>query len=354
MIIHNNIEFHNVVELEPRNVAHGGVQLQRIPKTVRNQLNARGRWNSQCCIGSELRFVSDASHVRVFISALEGDELLLVFCGDILHAKHYITPGKVHCIHLETPSRFADIKPGTFSGMRFAPQVWRIMTAGYSAVFHEIETFGHDWRPPLPEEKPQLRWLAYGSSITAGSGTSTPDLSYPQLAARLLGVDVYNLAMGGACYCEPELADFMAVEAKWDFATLEIGVNMRDTFSPTAFKKRATYMLETMLRANPGKPIVLISPFVNFSNNQQTPTDAYVNQLAYEKILTQLEHKHRAENVHLFDGRKLLGQFNGFNSDLIHPADFGHNCIAHSLVIGLKPIIRQLRTAEGVKYYEKP
>ena len=47
-------------------------------------------------------------------------------------------------------------------------------------VFHGIDAFGADIRPPRADEKPALRWLAYGSSITHSSRNG-----YPARAASL-------------------------------------------------------------------------------------------------------------------------------------------------------------------------
>lgn len=329
-MIYQNIEFHNVIELEKREEIPG-LQFQRIPKKVRDSLNPRGRWNSQMAPGSEIRFVTTADHIRLFISTLEGDGDLLVFCGDLLHSRHYLRSGEMLCVHVTPPERFQMVKEEAFTGSRFSPKVWRFFTAAYFPIFHQLETFGHAVWPPEEDEKPRKRWLAYGSSITAGSGASRPDFSYPQIVARRLGVDVLNMGMGGACMCEKELADFFAEELEWDFATLEIGVNMRDVFSPEEFRERAEYMVKTVVVKNPGKPAILITPFTNLVDYEKEESPAGRNQRAYEEILHEIYSKYREKNVYLIEGREILPDFCGLNTDLIHPGDFGNIIMAENL-----------------------
>ena len=90
-------------------------------------------------------------------------------------------------------------------------------------------------KKPGEDEKPRRRWLAYGSSITnVGSW-------YVHHAALRLLADVFNKGMCGSCLCEPEVAGWLPSCESWDFATLELGVNMRGGFSAMEFEKRARF-----------------------------------------------------------------------------------------------------------------
>jgi lysophospholipase L1-like esterase len=338
-MIHNSLELHNVVELT-ENEGMSGLQMHRIPQRVRDTLNARGRWNSQGAPGSEIRFVTTADHVRLFISTVEGDGDLLAMRGDMLLSIHHVEAGQVLCVHVEPPERFGQVKPEAFAGARFSPDVWRFMTAGFFPVLHRVETFGHEIRPPRDSEKPSLTWLAYGSSITAGSGASRPHTCYVQQAARRLGVDVLNLAMGGACMCEHELADFMAERGGWDFVTLEIGVNMRGVFSPDEFRERAGYMIDTIMRKNPGKPVILITPFVNFIDYELTESLACKHQRAYEDFLRETAAKHKDNHVHLIEGRDMLADMTALCADLVHPSDYGNIVMGENLAKRLAEILQ--------------
>jgi hypothetical protein len=63
-----------------------------------------------------------------------------------------------------------------------------------------------------------------------GTGASMHHNCYVQQTAGILGVDVLNMGQGGACMCEPELADFFANLEGWDFAPL-VNVGSPDAYS---------------------------------------------------------------------------------------------------------------------------
>jgi hypothetical protein len=318
-MIYNNIEFAGVIEFTDR---FNGKQLQRIPQAVRDTLNDRGRWNSQMSTGQELRFVCEAPHIRVFLSSLEGDAPVQVYCGDFHHSTHYLAPGGPLCIHLEPPALFDTVKPEALTGRRFRPQVWRIVLPGTQTVFHELESYGFPVRPPQPEEKPDKLWLAYGSSITAGG--------YVPIAAELMGVDYVNLAMGGACFLEPKLADFIAERDDWDVATFELGVNVRGHFTPEEFKQRAEYLVSTTLDKNPGKPVTLITTYKNAQDFEKEPSLAGERQQAFNAIFREIASQ-GSDNLHLIEGHELLADFSLCGIDLIHPSPAGHQQIARNL-----------------------
>jgi hypothetical protein len=326
-MILDGIEFLGVSELTER---FNGRQLQRIPAAVRDKLNDRGRWNSQQTSGVELRFVCDAPHIRLFLSSLEGDAPVDVYCGEFLHSSHHLSPGGPLCIHVEPPAGFPGVRPGALNGRRFASCVWRFVLPATQTVFHELETYGAPVRPPAPGEAPGLLWLAYGSSITAGG--------YVRLAAERLGVDHVNLAMGGACHCEPELADFVAARDDWDVATLELGVNMRERFDGAAFRDRVGYWMRAVVDRHPEKPVFLITPFPNAQDFEIEPSLLGRRQEEFTKILREFAASGRP-NLAIIEGHDLLADFTKLNVDLIHPSPEGHAQIAERLAARLQPVL---------------
>jgi lysophospholipase L1-like esterase len=336
-MIHKNLEFHNVVELTKRE-NFSGLQLQRIPAAIHKHLYERGRWNAQMTCGTEIRCVTDSDNLRLFISTLEGDTDLWVYQGDFFHSKHYITPGKIHCIHVNPVPRLKAVKPEALAGRRFSPNVWRFAMSGLFSMFHELEAFGHDVRPPNADEKPKARWLSYGSSITAGTGSTSPHLSYVQQTAWRLEVDVLNMGQGGACMCEPQLADFYASRDDWDFATLEIGVNMINSFTTEQFMNRATYLINTMLEKNPGKPVIVITPYPNSNHYALEETLASKRQREYAAFLKDFVASSDNESLLLIDGFDILTDFCGLSVDLIHPFDTGTTQIAENLTRKLQDL----------------
>jgi lysophospholipase L1-like esterase len=343
-VIHKNIEFHNVSELEQIQ-GLPGLALQRFPASVRHRLghstHERGRVVSQVSAGCELRFVTDADTIKVWLSALQEGGDVLIYKGDFFHSTHRLMPGIITTIQLETPARFREVTPQMLEGSSFSSNIWRIMISnGYTAVFHGIDSLGHDVRPPHKLEVPKVRWLAYGSSITYGAGTTLHHNSYIQQAARRLNVDVMCNGLGGACLCEPTVADFLATREDWDFVTLELGVNMRNMFTPEEFEKRVRYLVGIILEKNPGKPVILITIYPNYAeylvreNHMVTLRDR-----EYNDVLRRLVTENPSLDLHLIEGDEILTSPSGLCSDLLHPSDFGHILMGQNLAEKLRDII---------------
>jgi hypothetical protein len=90
----DNVAFHNVAELESRTYL-SGLKLQRFPKQVRESLTEKGRTKAAESSGCEIRFVTEASNIRVTMAAQEKDGRVLVFKGDLFHAAYDLKAGVV-------------------------------------------------------------------------------------------------------------------------------------------------------------------------------------------------------------------------------------------------------------------
>ena len=333
MLSRRNIAYHNIAATTPcQENGSDGSQLWRISREVATTLSPRGQWMAQATLGGELRFVTDASHIEVQLSTRVGDAEVLVFQGERLVQAGWLQPGQVTCLKLKPPER--RIVSLAEEPSRFAPQVWRVMLAGYHSVFHGLDSSSTSIRLPQPEEQPITRWLAYGSSITAGSGSARCDLCYAQIAAQQLGVDVLNMGFGGSCHAEPELADFFADQMDWDFATLELGINMRDIFEPSEFEKRVGYMIDRLLNVSPQRPVVLISPFIAWGSEIQKNREA-----AYVTWMRQRVADDNTEHLHFIDGHSILNEYHLLNADLVHPGAQAHTLMGHRLAEQLNKTI---------------
>ncbi|UKS27898.1 GDSL-type esterase/lipase family protein [Paenibacillus sp. HWE-109] len=335
-MIHRNVELHNVVEVESREF-YPGVGLHRFPASVRNALGKRGKLVSRQSSGCEIRFVSDSPQVCVSLSSFDSNGEALVFYGDIFHSKHSLIQGTIHTILLEKPVELENMNAKVWSHANFSLGVWRVMTGRYHAVFHGVDTFGGDCRPPSASELPRLRWLAYGSSITHSAHATHQANTYVSQTAMRLGLDVLNGGLSGACLCEREVADYLSEREDWDIATLEIGVNMRSGFSTEQFRKRADYLIERMVNKAPGKPVVLITSFPNAASVELNPSDSGKNQHEFNHILRELASCYT--NVHLFEGSDILSSYSGLTYDMIHPSDYGHALMAENLSRLLRPVL---------------
>ncbi|WP_127583096.1 SGNH/GDSL hydrolase family protein [Paenibacillus koleovorans] len=354
-MLHQGIQFHNVADLE-RQEDIPGLSLQRYPRELRDQLgrevHVMGRRSSTMSSGCEIRFVTSARIVWIYLSASFTDAEIAVYHGDYFHSLHTIKVGGVVGLQLEKSERLYEIQPDALNQGRFSPDVWRIVACrgigGLSSVqvrFHSLDSLGHEVRAPLPEELPAVRWLAYGSSITMGAGAIHQHNTYVQHAARKLGVDVYNKGLSGACHCEPETTAFLS-SLEWDVATLELGINMRTVYKTEEFRQRAEHLVRALLDSQPGKPIFLITIFPNRANYFFNQSNPYT--LANNEFNEQLRDIHRLlddPNLHLIEGSDILTDFSGLTSDLVHPSDYGHILMGERLAERMKPVLRQFEEA---------
>ncbi|MFW6367363.1 MAG: SGNH/GDSL hydrolase family protein, partial [bacterium] len=258
-MIYENTELHNVVEL----VSCGrGLRLQRVPEAVRTCLNQGAQYRVLQPDNCELRFVSESDReVSVTLSS-EGETDVALFYGMFDSQVRHRIGREPTTITIGLPSlRLQDLDRKWWGSLPFSPQVRRLVFGGprrEPVMLHTVE--GGDIRPPRAEELPSLRCLSYGTSITHGFFCEAPGLSYTGRTARLLGADLLNLGVAGACHCEPEFADHIAERSDWDVATLSLSVNMQG-FALDEFRSRVEYMVNTVAGADTSRPVGCITLF---------------------------------------------------------------------------------------------
>jgi hypothetical protein len=331
----SNIEFHNVPapELSP---SGSGWILPRYPRKSYETFPSPGFMTAQESTGVEIRFVTAARHLRVFISSLERPSEVTVFKGDFWHSSQTLMPGGIHTVHLTPPDLFGEIRPDALRG-GFDPAVWRILFCRGTMAYHGLDAFGSLVRPPFAHEKPAVRWLAYGSSITHSSRHG-----YPHCAARLLGVDVLNKGMSGSCFVDDAAVDFIADGCEWDMATLEMGINMRIQYSVEEFERRARHMVSRCMAAKPGRPIVLITLFRNFANHFIESNEITAKEESFDRVIRTIARENQGNNVHLVEGREIVDHLSLLSSDLLHPSDHGHARMAENLSAKLRPLVESI------------
>jgi lysophospholipase L1-like esterase len=328
-MLHGPLAFHNVDELESI-PGLSGVRLQRLPAAIRARLgfkaHTRGRFYSERAAGCEIRFVAEGPFVRVTLSAVEAEATAFVFRGDFAHSRHHLKAGAATTLFLEDPPFFAQVEPSALRTRRFAPVVWRIAFNHDAIVhYHGVEAFAHALRAPRADELPARTWLAYGSSITFGGNAVLGSNSYVQHAAQRLGVDVLNLGLPGSCLCEASTAEYLAQRRDWNFATVELGVNLVDHATPEEFERRVRHLLATLAHAQPTRPIFVIDIF---SNRADAARDGSTLSAQRTPIFREIVHREVASlgaaHVRLIPAKEILPDFSGLTSDLLHPSDEGH------------------------------
>ena len=130
---------------------------------------------------------------------------------------------------------------------------------------------GAPMRAPRPDEVPQMRMLAYSSSITQGIGSLYPQLNYLNTAAQILGIDILNKAVSGGCFCEPEMVDYLC-SLDFDAVYLEPGTNIADR--PEAIvEERVGNLIDSFCTRFPEKPIFIMTPIRGLSDVSRSSAD---------------------------------------------------------------------------------
>ncbi|MFW6271056.1 MAG: SGNH/GDSL hydrolase family protein [Bacillota bacterium] len=338
----NNMQFFNIVEVE-KNEYGSGLKLHRFPENVRNNLGRNkssfGRHVARFTTGCEIRFVSEGDTFAISLKAVAGDGEILIYQGDFFQGRYKLRKGIIETFKINENPQMKKVNPEVLNKGSFSPAVWRIVFChDFICEFAGIESYGYQLRAPLFDEVPTKRWLAYGSSITHGANANLQSNSYLRQAARKLRVDILNKGMGGSCFCEKEMADFIAKDVKWDFITLELGVNMRGGFSSKEFDESVQYFIDKIQKENPQKPIILLTIFPNYADYINKGDDVNINQ-KFNEILRKIYKKYNNEFLHLIEGEQILNQFYDLSCDLIHPSPEGHINMGRNLSAALEKIL---------------
>jgi lysophospholipase L1-like esterase len=334
-VIYDNIEFFNVSELTQTNNLTG-LRINRFPSEIINTFdNAMPASFSRGC---EISFSkADNGQITIYLMAVDEDgEVLLIF-GDYMCNKYSLPKGIITPIHIVKPDLLKKDFEKLNTKSRFSKNICRIFFNNKAIVHYcGMDTYGENIEPPKDNDKPKLSWLAYGSSITHGAGAISNYNSYIQQTARLLGSQVYNFGMSGSCMCEKETADFIAEQKDLDFVMLELGVNMRNGYTPQEFEKRAKYLIEEASKSQKKVFVITIYPNIHTYYNE-SPTSE--NEVRFNNILREIIRSKNFNNVYLIEGSEILTNFDTLTQDLIHPSDSGHTEMAYNLYNKISSII---------------
>ena len=310
----DSIEVHNA---EPEfHAGPGGWKFPRFDRRTRTGIH--GRNMAAQPTGVELRFVGDGPAAS-FTLQNHGERASVVLRkGAFFVARYEIASGSTRRFPISGGERLPQVTAEKQQSGGWSHEVWRIQLERGDLLLKELDGGEGDLRPPRAEEKPRLRWLAYGSSITHA------DLNgYPSVAAQVLPADVLNKGMSGSCHIENRTADYLAAQ-RFDLATLELGINMRSAFDPTEFERRVVYLLNKLREGRPETPLVLLTHFLNKDHHPvgEPPAEAG-KQIAFDEVLRR-QHRDRDDpHLHLIEGTELLTDFGLLAADLIHPTHEG-------------------------------
>ncbi|WP_147794668.1 GDSL-type esterase/lipase family protein [Cellulomonas sp. Y8] len=129
-------------------------------------------------------------------------------------------------------------------------------------------------------------WVHHGSSISQGSNAATPSGTWPALAARLGGVDLRNLGLGGSALADPATARVIR-DAPADLVSVALGINVvnLDGMRRRTFEAAVHGFLDTIRDGHPDTPLVLVTPiFCGIHEDTPGPGAFDVAELAAGRV----------------------------------------------------------------------
>lgn len=332
LMIWNNIELFNVAEIEQIEGGEG-IRAYRFPQEVRKSFvdpkNPYAAIVGEMTTGVEMRFIGEGADIVV--SARQADGSVEIFRGDFLVRTVRLPEGERVKLELRSDTGVDKYNLNEYSG-RYAKGLWRIVfDHDYACSIHEVSPIG-DIRPPEACEIPKRKILCYGSSITHSAGAGFYTNSYVYTMGRMLGVDVLCKGMGGSCYIQREVADYIA-DTEWDILLLELGINMAQIGIPVStFDARARYIVEKAVGL--GKPVILIS---NYKSYLDLPGAKY-GQLNEDYVcaLERIYDDFKCENLYYIRGRDIITSYEYLLADVLHPSPYGHGQMGKSIAEKIK------------------
>ena len=131
------------------------------------------------------------------------------------------------------------------------------------------------------------------------------------------------------------MAEYLA-SATWDFATLELGVNMTDHATTEEFKQLACALIDTIHEGNPSRLIFAIDIYPNRADFllDRNHLSARNNAPFREVILHHVAAKNHPM-LHHIPADSIFREIAGLNADLLHPSDDEHISMGEHLADSL-------------------
>jgi lysophospholipase L1-like esterase len=296
--------------------------------------------------GVELRFVIKGESATIRMSTVTNDpksfSTFHVYRGGIQggyedHEIHRHVTGEIQDFVIKRSSNMEKLKKmSEMIGYEWDPEVVRVV---FDRGHYKIHDVIGDVVPPLSEQCPKKTYLAYGSSITHGSNSIDASHSWVSLVAHNLNVDARNLGMAGSCMIEPAMAEYIAAEGErgaWDFATLELGINVLHWENGKA-KDRVENIIRQVAGRNADKPIFVISPFYHCGDDFSETQNAARWRELIKEIVAELNYK----NVTYINGFDVLDHARYMSADEVHPNIYGVQRIADVMTERIKTVLEK-------------
>ncbi|MCC3273280.1 GDSL-type esterase/lipase family protein [Arthrobacter zhangbolii] len=280
----------------------------------------------------------------------------LMVDGELLHSDE-LTGGSYTEVNMSTgASRQVEGEShvGVFPGLPAGGKLVEIWLPHNESV--ELVELRSD-APVEPASSDRPVWLHHGSSVSHGSNAATPSGIWPAVAARIGGVELTNLGLGGSALVDPFTAQVMR-DTPADLISVKLGINMvnLDGMRLRTFVPAVHGFLDTIREGHPETPLVLISPIfcgihedtpgpgafdpASFGTGQVKflatgdPAGVAAGQLTLrvirEALASLVERRAEDPNLYYLDGLELYGAADAEEHplpDALHPDSATHQLI---------------------------
>lgn len=316
---YGNIDLHNVSDIKKEHDDSGFI-ISRLPLKILPAINKGAKNMSFLSGGAEIRgMLPEKGKAKVTLQVLDDNvvpPIVTVFFGSF-RSKQILLEETPMEIIIEEPDKMELMeKIHRTQPMIFHPRLIRIMLPHIHKV--KIIKIEGDMTFPVKEALPEKTLLCYGSSITHGAHAIPPEGTYASQCSYHLGYDLINLGSGGSAQMDEAVADHIASRNDWDIATLEMGINVRE-WPPEKFHEVVKRFVNKIVSSHPEKYIFCIDLFTNTIDFMEQSENALEFRGILQKIVKELN---SSKVIHI-DGREILTNPAGLQTDLTHPNDNG-------------------------------
>ncbi len=330
-MIFNNAELYNIDELS-FDITLNEYSMSRIPSSLASRLNPYVQKRALSPAGGEIRFNLYGDEAKIILRYKEdrgsdwvGAPVIAESYQGCFRTCWYTLGEKATEIFLRKPDNLTKLNRITESGkLPYDANLIRLILPYVPAI--KLIGIEGDISVPLLRQTPAVKYLAYGSSITNGAFALAPMSSYVMKTASYLGVDPINLGFGGGAQLETEMADYIAGRKDWDFASLEMGINIL-YMDNNEFEKRVDYFIRKISTEHPNKWLFCIDIFTFEQDFEEKSQKAKFFRNIVKRVVRDID----MPRVIYIDGRALLKKASGLSRDLVHPSDAGFDDIATNL-----------------------
>ena len=329
-MIFNDLEFYNIREIE-FDKENNAYNLYRLPRVTEINMNSDGLKFNRSSLGVELRFYMVDDEVTITLKGYKEDGGFYIYYGDLEAEYSQFTT-------VIRMNEEIDIKINRNQNTKEIDEINKAKESIYPSNLVRIVLYGSMVQFVKKVGKTKAiesnfkNILFYGSSITGNCISLLPNNGYPWLVSKELKLDLINLGFPGSCRIEKEVVNEL-VKINFDYAFLELGVNIIEEVSVSEYKEKSLYLLKKLNQLDKTIFITDIYPYFNLNYGV---SDEKLD--LFRKTLKEISSEFK--NIIYIPAYKLLKSKTNLCADLIHPDVDGHKEISRNLVEIIKKYIK--------------